>query len=65
MRGTHAPQEVEVYSQMHCEDRIKTDADVLIASETVTSCGDKILMRRIVTYDKFAKEPEEIRAEVR
>jgi hypothetical protein len=65
MRGTRAPQEVEVYSQMHYEDRVKADADALIASETVTSRGDKLLMRRIVTRDKYAKEPEEIKAEVR
>ncbi|KAG2745149.1 hypothetical protein P692DRAFT_20643969, partial [Suillus brevipes Sb2] len=65
MRGTRAPQEVEVYSQMHYEDRVKAEADALIASETVTSRGDKLLMRRIVTRDKYAKEPEEIKAEVR
>ncbi|KAG1776921.1 hypothetical protein EV702DRAFT_1197593 [Suillus placidus] len=65
MRGTRAPQEVEVYSHLHYEDRVKADADALIASETVTSRGDKLLMRRIVTCDKYAKEPEEIKAEVR
>ncbi|KAG1776737.1 hypothetical protein EV702DRAFT_1045783 [Suillus placidus] len=42
MRGTRAPQEVEVYSQMHYEDRVKADADALIASETVTSQPEEI-----------------------
>ncbi|KAG2079411.1 uncharacterized protein F5147DRAFT_661885, partial [Suillus discolor] len=63
MRGTRAPQEVEIYSQMHYEGRVKAEADALIASETVTSRGDKLSMRRIVTCDKYAKEPEEIKAE--
>ncbi|KAG1886820.1 uncharacterized protein F5891DRAFT_1200708 [Suillus fuscotomentosus] len=65
MRGTRAPQEVEIYSHIHYEGRVKADADALIASETITSRGDKLLMRRIVTRDKYSKEPEEIKAEVR
>jgi len=65
MRGTRAPQEVEIYSHIHYEGHVKADADALIASETITSRGDKLLMRRIVTRDKYSKEPEEIKAEVR
>ncbi|KAG2122914.1 hypothetical protein DEU56DRAFT_917622 [Suillus clintonianus] len=57
--------EVEIYSHMHYEDHIKADADALIASKTITSRGDKLLMRRIVTHNKYLKEPEEIKAEVR
>ncbi|KAG2336250.1 hypothetical protein BDR05DRAFT_953494 [Suillus weaverae] len=42
MRGTRAPQEVEVYSHLHYEDWVKADADALIASETVTSQPEEI-----------------------
>ncbi|KAG1884742.1 hypothetical protein F4604DRAFT_1676834 [Suillus subluteus] len=44
LQGTHAPQEVEMYSQMYYEDHVKVDADAAIAAEVVTSCGDKLLM---------------------
>ncbi|KAG1729606.1 hypothetical protein EDD22DRAFT_853098 [Suillus occidentalis] len=63
MRGTCAPQEVKIYLHMHYEGCVKADADALIASKTITSRGDKLLMQRIVTHDKYSKEPEEIKAE--
>jgi hypothetical protein len=43
----------------------KLSADALIASETITSRGDKLLMRRVVIRDRYAQEPEELKAEVR
>jgi hypothetical protein len=65
LRGTRAPQEVEMYSQMFYEDRVKADADAAIVAEAITSRGDKLLMRKIITRENYAKEPEEIKTEVR
>lgn len=65
LRGKRAPQEVEIYSQMFYEDRVKVDADAAIVSEAITSRGDKLLMRKIVTRNNYAKEPEGIKTEVR
>jgi hypothetical protein len=54
-----------MYSQMYYEDHVKVNADGVIAAEVITSHGEKLLMQRIITCDKYAKEPEEIKREVR
>ncbi|OAX30983.1 hypothetical protein K503DRAFT_816141, partial [Rhizopogon vinicolor AM-OR11-026] len=65
LKGMRAPQEIEVYSQLHYKSRIKSDADAAIEAEGITSRGNKLLMRKVVTREKYSQETEDIKAEVR
>jgi len=65
LKGTRAPQELEVYSQFHYGACIKVDADSAIAAEGAASCGEKLSKRKEVTRMKYAAEEDTIRAEVK
>ncbi|KAG2135760.1 hypothetical protein DEU56DRAFT_913144 [Suillus clintonianus] len=66
LKGTRAPQEVEVYSHCHYESRVKVAANTAIAAAGGTSSrGEKLCKRKEVTRIKYASEDEVIRAEVK
>lgn len=65
LKGTRAPQEVEVYSQCHYETRVKVAANAAITAGGASSRGEKLSTRKEVTRTKYASEDEVIRAEVK
>jgi hypothetical protein len=65
LKGTRAPQEVEVYSQCHYDARVKVAADSAIMAEGASSRGEKLSKRKEVTRMKYAAEEDTIKAEVK
>ncbi|KAG2122508.1 hypothetical protein BD769DRAFT_1389598 [Suillus cothurnatus] len=65
LRGSQAPQEVKIYSQYHYETCVKSTADSAIATEGISSRGDKLSKRKEVTCIMYAKEGDEICTEVK
>ncbi|KAG0696156.1 hypothetical protein DFH29DRAFT_1004799 [Suillus ampliporus] len=65
LRGSRAPQEVEVYSQYHYNARVKAAADTAIKAEGITSRGEKLSKRKEVTHIMYATEDDAIRTKVK
>ncbi|KAG2090917.1 uncharacterized protein F5147DRAFT_780185 [Suillus discolor] len=65
LRGSRAPQEVEIYSQYHYETRVKSAADSAITMGGISSHGDKLSKRKEITRIMYAKEGDEICTEVK
>ncbi|KAG1774212.1 hypothetical protein EV702DRAFT_1200463 [Suillus placidus] len=65
LKGTRAPQEVEVYSQCHYETRVKDAADAAIVAAGATSRGEKLSKRKEVTRIKYASENKDVRIEIK
>jgi hypothetical protein len=65
LKGTRAPQEVEVYSQCHYETRVKDAADAAIIAAGATSRGEKLSKRKEVTRIKYASEDIDVRTEIK
>jgi hypothetical protein len=65
LRGVRAPQEIEVYSQMYYNQRVKESADKAIADESITSRGSKLLRRREITMEKYETETDVVKEKVK
>lgn len=65
LKGTRAPQEVEVYSQCHYETRVKDAADAAIVAAGANSRGEKLSKRKEVTRIKYASEDKDVRTEIK
>ncbi|KAG1868448.1 hypothetical protein F4604DRAFT_1682372 [Suillus subluteus] len=59
-----APQEVEVYSQIFYNERVKEEADAAIKAEGITTRGQKLAKQKDLTRTKYAAEDDSIKAEV-
>ncbi|KAG1775599.1 hypothetical protein EV702DRAFT_1046726 [Suillus placidus] len=59
-----APQEVEVYSQIFYNERMKEEADAAIKAKGITTRGQKLAKRKDLTRTKYAAEDDSIKAEV-
>ncbi|KAG2107219.1 uncharacterized protein F5147DRAFT_774438 [Suillus discolor] len=59
-----APQEVEVYSQIFYNERVKEEADAAIKAEGITTRGQKLVKRKDLTRTKYAAEDDGIKAQV-
>ncbi|OAX33801.1 hypothetical protein K503DRAFT_786239 [Rhizopogon vinicolor AM-OR11-026] len=60
-----APQEVEVYSQVFYNERVKADADAAIKDGNIISRGKKLSKRRDVTRAKYAAEDASTKANIK
>jgi hypothetical protein len=65
LKGTRAPQEIEVYSQCHYETRVKDAVDAEIAARAASSRAGKLSKRKELTRIKYASEDEAVRTEVK
>ncbi|KAG1720606.1 uncharacterized protein EDB91DRAFT_1256903 [Suillus paluster] len=59
-----APQEVEVYSHIFYNERVKGEADAAIKAEGINTRGKKLARQKDLTCVKYATEDDDIRAEV-
>ncbi|KAG1876719.1 hypothetical protein DFJ58DRAFT_836002 [Suillus subalutaceus] len=65
LRGSRAPQEVEIYSQYHYDTCVKAAANSAITAGGIYSRGDKLSKRKEITRITYAKEGDSIRTKVK
>jgi hypothetical protein len=59
LKGTHAPQKMNIYSYKYYEEKVKDTADAKIRVEKVTDCGPKQNKRHM-----YSVECEEVKNKV-
>jgi glycerol-3-phosphate O-acyltransferase len=64
MKGTRAPQKMDIYSNKFYSKKIKRVADEAIREQSVTERGPKLNKRRDVVRQMYAKESEEVKAKI-
>jgi hypothetical protein len=64
MKGTRAPQKIDVYSNKYYNKKIKHTADDAIKNEHITNRGPKLNKRREITRRMYSDESEAIKAKV-
>ncbi|KAJ8581683.1 hypothetical protein M405DRAFT_846883 [Rhizopogon salebrosus TDB-379] len=64
LKGTHAPQKMDVYSHMYYDKKVKQTADNEIQVDNVTDRGPKLNKRREVTHRMYSEESEEVKDKV-
>lgn len=64
LKGTRAPQKVDIYSHKYYEAKVKGMADTEIQRENVTNRGPKLNKRREVTRRMFLEESEEVKEKI-
>jgi hypothetical protein len=64
LKGTHAPQKMNIYSYKYYEEKIKDTADAEIRVEKVTDCGPKLNKHHEVTCHMYSEECEEVKNKV-
>lgn len=60
-----APQEIEVYSQVFYNDRVKLQANAAIQAENIATRGKKLAMRKDITRTVYATEDDTVKAQVK
>ncbi|KAG2086102.1 uncharacterized protein F5147DRAFT_781765 [Suillus discolor] len=58
LKGTRAPQKINIYSHKFYEAKVKHTADAAIATENITSRGPKLNKRREITRRMYSEESE-------
>lgn len=64
LKGTRAPQKIDVYSNKYYDKKIKHAADDAIKNEHITNRGPKLNKRREITRRMYSDESEVIKAKV-
>ncbi|KAG2128939.1 uncharacterized protein EDB93DRAFT_1256489 [Suillus bovinus] len=60
-----APQEVEIYSQIFYNKCMKGEVDAAIEAKGITTCGQKLAKRKVLTRAIYAVEDGSVKAEVK
>ncbi|KAG2083829.1 uncharacterized protein F5147DRAFT_782763 [Suillus discolor] len=64
LKGTRAPQKIDIYSHKFYEAKVKHTADAAIATENITSRGPKLNKRREITRHMYSEESESVKADI-
>lgn len=64
MKGTRAPQKMDIYLNKFYSKKIKHVADEAIRAQSVTERGPKLNKRRDVIRQMYAKESDEVKAKI-
>ncbi|KIK32038.1 hypothetical protein CY34DRAFT_111139 [Suillus luteus UH-Slu-Lm8-n1] len=64
LKGTRAPQKLDVYSNMYYEKKVKGVADDAIQNEHITNRGPKLNKRREMTRRMYSDESEDVKAKI-
>lgn len=62
LKGTRAPQKIDIYSHKFYEAKVKHTADAAIATENITSRGPKLNKRHEITRRMYSEESESVKA---
>jgi hypothetical protein len=65
MRGTHAPQKMDIYSNKFYEKKIKHIADKAICKQNITKQGPKLNKHRNIICQMYVEESKEIKAKIK
>ncbi|KAG1819929.1 hypothetical protein EV424DRAFT_1539731 [Suillus variegatus] len=64
LKGTRAPQKIDVYSNKYYKEKIKHAADDAIEKEHITNRGPKLQKRREITRHIYSDESEAVKAKI-
>lgn len=64
LKGTRAPQKLDVYSNMYYEKKVKGVADDAIQNEHITNRGPKLNKRREMTRRMYSDESKDVKAKI-
>ncbi|KAG2342077.1 hypothetical protein BDR05DRAFT_949333 [Suillus weaverae] len=64
LKGTQAPQKIDIYSHKFYEAKVKHAADNAIATENITNRGLKLNKRREITQRMYLEESESVKADI-
>lgn len=64
LKGTRAPQKIDVYSNKYYKEKIKHAADDAIEKEHITNRGPKLQKRREITRRIYSDESEAVKAKI-
>jgi hypothetical protein len=60
-----APQEIEIYSQVFYNERVKLQADAAIQAENIATRGEKLAKRKDMTRAMYATEDDSVKVQVK
>lgn len=64
LKGTRAPQKMDIYSYKYYGEKVKDTADAEIRAQNVTDHGPKLNKRREVTRRLYSEECEDVKNKV-
>ncbi|KAG1789963.1 uncharacterized protein HD556DRAFT_1446538 [Suillus plorans] len=64
LKGTRAPQKIDIYSHEFYGAKVKHTADDAIAAENITNKGPKLNKRREITRRMYLEESESVKADI-
>ncbi|KAG1784978.1 uncharacterized protein HD556DRAFT_1451217 [Suillus plorans] len=64
LKGTRAPQKIDIYSHEFYGVKVKHTADDAIAAENITNRGPKLNKRREITRRMYLEESESVKADI-
>ncbi|KAG1797298.1 hypothetical protein EV424DRAFT_1352801 [Suillus variegatus] len=64
LKGTRAPQKMDIYSYKYYGEKVKDTADAEIRAQNVTDCGPKLNKHREVTRRLYSEECEDVKNKV-
>ncbi|KAG1787159.1 uncharacterized protein HD556DRAFT_1449088 [Suillus plorans] len=64
LKGTRAPQKIDIYSHKFYEAKVKNVADNAITTENITNRGPKLNKRREITQQMYLEESESVKVDI-